>query len=124
MTEQGIRWRDKATKAESETMRSMWQHRDYIVRALLEHSGPVQRQNVIKRVGELRKSAGVNIPATLVDTVQQAFERHCAQSDNFCGKPELSLFAWPFGKGDGRWAINESMCEEYVRRQVWTISDL
>ena len=124
MTEEKMRWRDKATKAESETMRSKWEYRDYILRALLEYSGPVHRSKVIKRAEELRKSASVNVPKTPEETVQWCFNSHCAESDVFCGKSELSLFIWPFGKGDGRWGINESVCRDYVRRQVWTIDDL
>ena len=124
MTEQ-FPWRDKLRRAELAPMRQAgWDYRDYILRVLAEYRGPVHRSESIKRVGEFRILAGDKVPGTLEQTVQQAFERHCEDSDNFCGKAELNLFTWPFGKGDGRWGVNERVCKEYVRRKVWTVDDL
>lgn len=67
---------------------------------------------IIKHVYELRKIRGDSLPATFEQTVQQAFERHCGDSDNFCGKATLNLFTWPKGKWTGTWGLNKNLSEK------------
>ena len=80
---------------------------------------------VIDRVYELRKSRGDSRPRTFEKTVQQAFERHCGESDVFPLKnadPALNLFCFPEGKGAGIWGLNHEVVERYVRLRDKTSS--
>jgi hypothetical protein len=81
-------------------------YRDDIKAALEKLGGKAPRQRVIEEVRKIREERGANIPPTFGETVQNAYECHCVDSDNFDGQPDHALFAWPNGKYDGTWALN------------------
>jgi hypothetical protein len=81
-------------------------YRDDIKTALDQLGGQAHRLRVIQEVRNIRKQRGATIPRTLEETVQQAFERHCVDSEIFCGREEYALFRWPQGKHEGTWALN------------------
>jgi len=94
-------------------------YRDDIIEALSEfNTGKAHRSNIIKRVYQIRKERGDTLPKAFEETVQQTFERHCGESDIFCGNSELDLFCWPEGKWDGTWGINSDAVERYRRSQM------
>ena len=96
--------------------KSKWFFRDYIIAVLSEfREQKAHRSKVISGVYEMRKRYNDTLPRTFEQTVQQCFERHCGESDVFCGKPELNLFCWPEGKGSGIWGLVLGAVERYQR---------
>ena len=91
-------------------------YRDDILAALKKLGGKAHRMRVVEETRRIRQARSASIPATFEQTVQQAFERHCIDSDIFCRKSHLGLFHWPHGRGDGTWALIPDTAERYIRQ--------
>lgn len=90
-------------------------YRDDILAALRRLGGKAHRMRVIEEVRKIRRERGATTPRSFEQTVQQIFETHCVDSGIFCKKPNLGLFQWPHGKGDGTWSIVAAVADRYER---------
>lgn len=101
----------------TELARSEGHHRESqqlysLVRALKQHPPGMKRRIVLDHCLRIWRNEGWEIPRTFDDSIQQALERHCKDSEVFkkriasgeCSEDD-ALFYWPDGAGAGRWAM-------------------
>jgi hypothetical protein len=92
-----------------------------IIRVLRGRENGLSRQMALHFILKNRGRLKLNIPRTFENTVQQACERFCVDSDVFRAhgaEDENGLFCWPKGAGAGHWAIRQPQADNWLRAFV------
>lgn len=104
-------------------------HHDDALEALLQLGGTAHRTDVIRTARKIRQLRGDFVVETYEATLQHAFERCCRDSDVYRSdpRPNLAIFTWPNGKGEGTWGVDHKAASAYldeIRKRNPTIDDL
>jgi hypothetical protein len=113
--------REFEQKIEARNLRNENPYVLHLIRVLWPFAeGGLIRRYAIERVWRLRNGVGVRMPEEFEATVQSAYNNHCEKSDVFVrrnAKLEEALF-YPVGrKGSGRWAVDRSRAEAWLRKK-------
>jgi hypothetical protein len=94
-----------------------------LIRVLAPQKFGMKRRMVIDAMWALRgPNPHLSVPKKFEQTVQSAFNRHCAQSLTFRLPPEDGIFHWPQGKGAGVWAVHSDLATNWLK--VRGLSDI
>jgi hypothetical protein len=88
-----------------------------LVHVLWSRPAGIDRQKVLVSVRETRERLGLPIPPSFDAVVQGTYGRFCIDSDIFWARhapTSEALFCWPYGKGDGWWAIRAEEADRWL----------
>jgi hypothetical protein len=90
-----------------------------LIRVLFPRSSHgLRRVDVIDRVAQRRRGAGLPMPAKIEQTIQSAYNRYSIDSEVFrsSGRPtEDALFYSPKGKNSGVWGVSLENAARWMR---------
>lgn len=89
-----------------------------LIRVLRPKDNGLKRSIVLHDVERTRKRLGLPMRRTFEQTVQQACERFCINSEVWVAngsRDDEGLFTWPKGAGAGYWAIRQPQADNWLR---------